>query len=134
MLRKHEINLMVLDWALDTCGAEVLRFSREHFPAIPIIVMSGLPCDVRTDALLQQADAFLAKPFSAAVLTAQVQQLLLRTGDGSRNFLPHYEEDIMTLEDLKAKYIRQVALRLGSITATAKALNVHRQTVSAVLR
>ena len=83
-LRKHKIDLMVLDWALDTCGAEVLRFAREHFPALPVIVMSGLSCDVRTDALLQQADAFLSQalqchcPHCASPTTAVAYRATVR--------------------------------------------------------
>ena len=70
-LQNHRVALTVLDWGLDRCGSEVLRESKTLYPQMPVIVMSGRPYDVRTDAIVGQADTFLMKPFSATVLKSQ---------------------------------------------------------------
>jgi ActR/RegA family two-component response regulator len=102
---------------------------------MPVIVMSGRPYDVRTDAIVGQADAFLAKPFSATVLKSQVGQLLERA-EGVRNaFLPEKPEGIRPLCEIKELYIRHVVQLLNdNISLAATKLGIHRQTVAAALR
>ena len=75
-VKQNKITLVVLDWGLDRNGGEVLQATRALYPEMPVIVVSGRPYDVRTDAIVGQADAFLHKPFSATVLRNQVAQLL----------------------------------------------------------
>ncbi|MGD0262408.1 MAG: response regulator [Verrucomicrobiota bacterium] len=134
-LEKNTVALIVLDWGLDRSGAEVLQFSRELYPLMPVIVMSGQPFDVRTDAVVQQADAFLQKPFSATVLTSQVTQLIKRARSSNPEFLPQRSENILPLDEVKNIYIRHVVHLLNNnVSLAAKGLGIHRQTVSAVLK
>jgi DNA-binding response OmpR family regulator len=134
-LTREKIAVTVLDWGLDRSGAEVLRVAKELYPLMPVIAMSGLPFDVRTDAVVHQADAFLQKPFSATVLISQVRQFIERARQTPAILLPRRAEDICRLDEIKAIYIRHVVeLFDGSISPAAEALGVHRQTVSAVLR
>ncbi len=134
-LQCNRIALTVLDWGLDRCGAEVLRELNQHCPQVPVIVMSGRPYDVRTDAIVGQADAFLAKPFSATVLRNQVLRLLRRAEDHERAILPRDPEDIRPLGEIKELYIRHVVGLLNdNVSLAADKLGVHRQTVSAALR
>lgn len=134
-LKDHRVALTLLDWGLDRCGAEALRESKAQYPQMPVIVMSGRPYDVRTDAIVGQADAFLAKPFSATVLKSQVGQLLERA-EGVRNaFLPEKPEGIRPLCEIKELYIRHVVQLLNdNISLAATKLGIHRQTVAAALR
>src|SRR2546425_1097161 len=74
-LKGNKVNLLVLDWGLDRSGAEVLRECRVLNPQMPVIVVSGQLYDVRTDAMVAQAVAFLHKPLSGTVLTQQIRQL-----------------------------------------------------------
>jgi DNA-binding NtrC family response regulator len=134
-LQSHRIALVVLDWGLDRCGSEVLREINEHWPEVPVIVMSGRPYDVRTDAIVGHADAFLAKPFSATVLGSQALRLLKRAERNAQALLPQGPKDIRPLSEIKEIYI-QHAVRLldDNVSLTADKLGIHRQTVSAALR
>lgn len=134
-LGQENISAMVLDWGLDRSGSEVLKVAKELRPLMPAIVMSGLPFDVRTDAALHQADAFLQKPFSAAVLVSQVRQAIGRRQSLPSIPLPCAPEEILPLEKVKQIYIAHVVELLdGSIVRAADFLGLHRHTVSAALK
>jgi DNA-binding response OmpR family regulator len=129
-LNNSNIKLTVLDWGLDRCGSEVLRVAKRLYPQMPVLVMSGQPFDVRTDALMEEADAFLPKPFSCLVLNKQAAQLI-----GRDTFLPKRPEDILPLKEVKRLYIQRVVALLDNNTSlAAEKLQIHRQTVSAALQ
>jgi DNA-binding NtrC family response regulator len=129
-LSNDRFKVMVLDWGLDRCGSEVLRVAKSLYPQMQVLVMSGMPFDVRTDAFMEEADAFLSKPFSLTVLGMQVAQLNARD-----TFLPKRPEDILPLEEVKRVYIqRVVALLNNNASLAAEKLQIHRQTVSAALQ
>jgi len=130
-LKSNKVNLLVLDWGLDRSGAEVLRECRVVNPEMPVIVVSGQPYDVRTDAMVAQAVAFLHKPLSATVLGQQIRQLLKRCQVRSEPLLPKELSDIRPLSEIKGLYIRHV-LRLleDNISLAAEKLGIHRQTVA----
>jgi DNA-binding NtrC family response regulator len=129
-LNNDRFKLMVLDWGLDRCGSEVLHLAKRLYPQMPVLVMSGLPFDVRTDAIMEEADAFLPKPFSNIVLNKQAAQLIARD-----TFLPKRPEDILPLEEVKRVYIQHVvALLDNNASLAAEKLHIHRQTVSAALQ
>jgi DNA-binding NtrC family response regulator len=133
-LKTAKISLMILDWNLDRRGVEVIRFARELQPLLPVLVISGHPDDPRTDALVEQADAFLEKPFNLTLFTNQVSRLLLRSQSAPDPFLPRKPEDIQPLKEVKRQYIRVAAKLLNNnISRTAERLGVHRQTVAAAL-
>jgi DNA-binding response OmpR family regulator len=135
VLQSNRVALTVLDWGLDRCGAEVLRVMKQQRPEVLVLVMSGLHHDVRTDAMVEQADAFLEKPFSATVLKHQVLRMLRRAEDQARAILPRNPEDIRPLSEIKELYIRHVVGLLNdNISLAAEKLGIHRQTVSATLR
>ena len=134
-LRRNQVALTVLDWGLDRSGAEVLRLARELYPLMPAIVVSGLPFDVRTDALAGEADAFLQKPFSATVLVSQVTQLLKRARSSLPDLLPQRPQQILPLEQVRHLYIRHVVYLLNNnVSLAARGLGIHRQTVAAALQ
>jgi DNA-binding NtrC family response regulator len=135
ILAKEEFTAMVLDWGLDRSGAEVLRVAKEMCPSMPVVVVSGMPFDVRTDAVVKKADAFLDKPFSGMVLISQVKQLVERVRLSASIPLPQRPEDILPLQQVQALYIRHVVSLLeGNKSRAADALGIHRQTVSAALK
>ncbi len=102
---------------------------------MPVIVISGRPYDVRTDAIVGQADAFLAKPFSTTVLKSQVSQLLKRARGVGQPLLPEKPEGIRPLGEIKELYIRHaVHLLNDNVSLAAERLGIHRQTVAAALR
>lgn len=135
-LKANMIALTVLDWRLDDgCGDKVLHEARSHYPQMPVLVISGQPYDVRTDAIVAQADAFLDKPLSGIVLQIQVKQLLKRAQRFSQLLFPEVPEDIRPLSEIKDTYIRHVVHLLNAnVSLAAQKLGVHRQTVAAALK
>jgi DNA-binding NtrC family response regulator len=139
VIRSTKIALTLLDWSLhgplDSSGSEVLRVCREFCPLMPVIVMSGLGLDVRTDAVIEQADGFLEKPFSVSVISSHVNWWLKRLKGTPKVFLPQRREDILPLEKFKRIYIRHVVQLLDdNVSLAAEKLGLHRQTVSAVMK
>lgn len=137
-LGNNKVSLTLLDWGLrgglDTSGAEVLQFCKERYPVMPVIVMSGMPIDVRTDATTKQADGFLAKPFNGTLIVAHVNQWLNRLRRTSKNSLPQSGADIVPLDKLESRYIRHVVQLLNyDIARAAEKLGVSQETVSAAL-
>jgi DNA-binding NtrC family response regulator len=137
-LGNHKIALVLLDWGLrggmDTSGADVLEYCKERFPMLPVIVMSGMPIDVRTDATTKQADGFLAKPFNATLIVAHVNQWLNRLKSTTKTSLPQRGEDIVPLNKLESRYIRHVVQLLNDdISLAAAKLGVSPEAVSAAL-
>jgi len=135
----NRISLTLLDWGLrgglDTSGAEVLQFCKERYPMMPVIVMSGMPIDVRTDATTKQADGFLAKPFNGTLIVAHVNQWLNRIRRTSKGSLPQNGADIVRLDKLESRYIRHVVQLLNyDIASAAEKLGVSQDTISAALK
>ena len=139
LIRSNKIALTLLDWGLrgplDNSGSQVLRVCRELCPLMPVIVMSGLGLDARTDAVIEQADGFLAKPFSNRVIKSHVNRWLQRLRTTPKVFLPQCPEDILPLRKFKRVYIRHVVQLLDdNVSLAAEKLGIHRETVSAALR
>ena len=135
----NRISLTLLDWGLrgglDTSGAEVLQFCKERYPMMPVIVMSGMPIDVRTDATTKQADGFLAKPFNGTLIVAHVNQWLNRIRRTSKGSLPQNRADIVPLDKLESRYIRHVVQLLNyDIASAAEKLGVSQEIISAALK
>jgi len=138
-LVNNKISLTLLDWGLryglDTSGAEVLQFCKERYPLMPVVVMSGLPIDVRTDATTKQADGFLAKPFNGTLIAAHVKQWINRISRTSKNALPQRIQDIVPLSKLQSRYIRHVVqLADYDLPLAAEKLGVSEEAISVVLR
>ncbi|HZR19353.1 MAG TPA: DNA-binding response regulator [Verrucomicrobiae bacterium] len=130
-MQTQKISLTVLDWGLDRSGVEVLTVARELYPSMPVVVISGMPLEVRTDAVVNKADAFLSKPFSATVLAGQVMQLIERTRQAPAILLPQRPEDVLSLQEVQSIYIRHVVQLLeGNKSRAAEALGIHRHTIS----
>jgi DNA-binding response OmpR family regulator len=133
-LHAQKITLTVLDWGLDRSGVEVLTVARELYPSMPVVVISGMPLEVRTDAVVNKADAFLSKPFSETVLTGQVMQLIERTRQAPAIRLPQRPEDVLSLQEVQSIYIRHVVQLLGGNRSRgAEVLGIHRHTVSSAI-
>ena len=137
-LQTQKIAVTLLDWTLDkkgAGGAEVLAYCNEHHPLMAVIVMSGQPFDVRTDALIKHADGFLEKSFGETMVVSHVRRWLERLQAAPRIMLPREEDEILPLDEIKAIYIRHVAQLLdNNATRAAERLGIHRQTVTAVLK
>ena len=116
-------------------GSAVLRACREVNLLLPVIVMSGNQrFDARTDALMQNADSFLQKPFSVDMLARHVRFWMQRARGARATFRLSAEDDIIPCDELKRRYVRSVvALLGGNLSEAARRLQLHRHTVAALL-
>jgi DNA-binding NtrC family response regulator len=142
ILKREEISIVLLDWNLKgsgtsegTTGASVIHASRKTDPTMPVIVISGATeMDVRTDAVMEQADSFMAKPFSMSVLLAHVSRLVERHRASKQLLHLNCPEQILPLDEVKNRYIKKaVAVCEGNITLAAAKLGVHRHTVMSAI-
>jgi len=144
LVRSVPFALVLLDWDLvrgkatadepDT-GSAVLQACREVNLLLPVIDMSGNQrLDARTDALMQNADSFLQKPFSVEMLSRHVRFWMQRSRGAHATFRLTGEDDIIPCDELKRRYVRAVvALLGGNLSEAARRLELHRHTVASIL-
>ncbi len=76
-LEKEQPSLILLDNRLpDGFGLELIGFIKQHYPAIKIVMISGIDFAAEDAALEMGADTFLAKPFTKAQLQDSIRNLL----------------------------------------------------------
>jgi len=76
-LDKEQPSLIVLDNRLpDGLGIDFIAYLKTQYPAIKILMISGVDVAARDAALETGADTFLAKPFTQAQLKGSVSSLL----------------------------------------------------------
>jgi DNA-binding response OmpR family regulator len=76
-LDKEQPSLIVLDNRLpDGLGIDFIAFLKTQYPAIKILMISGVDIAAKDAALETGADTFLAKPFTQAQLKSSVSSLL----------------------------------------------------------
>jgi two-component system, response regulator RegA len=124
-LERNQVSVLLVDWFLDHVATQVVRTARSISPLLPIIVMSGRSYNVKMDALLADADEFLAN---------RVKRWMGRLQAAPDVFLPRRAEDVILLDEVKYRYIRHVVQLVGNnISLAAQKLGVHRQTISAAM-
>lgn len=141
VLKKQSIALVLLDWNLTDpitgmrgTGSSVLKLCRAIHEFTPVIVMSGEKgLDVRTDAVLEAADSFLAKPFSMGLLVTHVRRWLHRQRYEQTQFKFVGEHDMVSLEEMRLQYGRWAIKTLGSVNRAASKLKIHRHTLAALI-
>lgn len=78
-LRDDRFELVVLDVTMPgRTGYDVLAFARATRPGLPVILMSGYIARVRGERGEDEPDAFIEKPFTAGILDAAIDDVLLR--------------------------------------------------------
>jgi DNA-binding response OmpR family regulator len=74
-LRENQTDLILLDNRLpDGYGLDFIKYIKTNYPAIKIIMISGVDVSAEDFALEMGADLFLAKPFTKATLLHSVDQ------------------------------------------------------------
>lgn len=138
-LKRDDIRLVILDWNLKKLnakrsGAAVLRLCRELDPWLPVVVVSGeTDYDLRTDAILAQADSFLAKPFSMTLLEQHARRWINRINRPKEAFDALCEAGPIRFTDLKRQYFEYAVRTLGSVSKASLAIGVNRQTIASSL-
>jgi len=144
LLEEHDVTLVIADWDLSGgrcapedpgCGSAVLEACRRKDRDVPVIVISGNGMiDARSDALTAQASSFLAKPFGLNLLARHVDYWLERDKPVLFCLNLTGEKDIVTLDQLKRRYVvAVVGLLRGNVTEAARRLGAHRHTVGAIM-
>lgn len=144
-VQKQTFSLVLLDWDLSrgqrrpddpVTGATVLTACRERSPLMPVIVMSGQQAiDARTDALMAEADSFLAKPFNLALMIRHLRHWLARTRTTASGGSPLNAAEILPFEEMKRRYVlNAVQATGGKVVEAARRLRLHRQTVAAIVK
>ncbi len=78
-LRDQAFGLVILDVVMPgRSGYDVLAIARQLLPRCPIILMSGYTDRVRGEGGDEEPDAFLEKPFTAAVLDTAIDDVMLK--------------------------------------------------------
>jgi two-component system, OmpR family, response regulator len=82
LARDHRPDAVVLDVMLpDMNGLEVLRKLREHYPGLPLLLLTAKDAvEDRIAGLTAGGDDYVTKPFSLEELVLRVRALLRRTG------------------------------------------------------
>ncbi|HLZ89329.1 MAG TPA: response regulator [Puia sp.] len=76
-LEKEQPSLIVLDNRLpDGLGIDFIGYLKAQYPAIKILMISGVDIEAKDAALEIGADTFLSKPFTQSQLTSSVSSLL----------------------------------------------------------
>lgn len=139
ILDSKRVSMAIIDWGLrgggDTSGSELLCYCKKKFPLMPIVIISGLPFDWQTDAILKEADERIEKTnLNAARVVSTVNRLLKRNSLAPEIFFPQTPDQILTIEKIKKIYIKHVVnLLKGNISEAAIKLGIHRQTVAAAM-
>lgn len=144
-VQQQTFSLVLLDWDLSrgqrrpddpVTGATVLTACRERSPLMPVIVMSGQQAiDARTDALMAEADSFLAKPFNLALMIRHLRHWLARTRTAASGASPLNAAEILPFEEMKRRYVlNAVQATGGKVVEAARRLQLHRQTVAAIVK
>jgi DNA-binding NtrC family response regulator len=138
-LENKPISLLILDWFLrpgfpvpdePALGSQVLKRCREVDQHLPVLVISGYGdvANVGADALMNGADAFMAKPFDTAALVRWVRLWKERQMEP---FSLIDRAHTPTLEEVKTRYVHYIVRREGGeISRAAQILGINRGTVS----
>lgn len=113
LVKEKNPHLVILDIMLpDTDGFEVCSTLREHFPHLPIIILSARGQDMdKITGLELGADDYIVKPFNPLELVARVRTVLRRT---TRNESTHEKKDTMGpfMLDLKTQKVYKSGIPL----------------------
>ena len=130
LAQKSEFNYLVLDLNLGNysvlSGLEVLR---DRWPDARIIILTGYASIASTvSAVKKGADDYLTKPVN-------FEQLLKTLGSNSEEAVEAPTKDVISSGQLEWEHIQRVLMEHdGNISATARALNMHRRTLQRKLQ
>lgn len=139
-IREGRGSLVLVDWDLRkakgsdkdaSTGSAILRTCSEVDPLLPVVAMSGAAdYDARSDAMMWDADSFLAKPFPLTLLSKHLARWAARIR-AEQNLFTELETGIIQTADMVNRaYARAVVEKVGSILQAAPKLGLSRQTVA----
>lgn len=137
---QNNFDSIVLDLFLDgESGLSILSQLRQRYPKASILVLTGYASIATTvQAIKLGADNYLPKPANATqILSALSQEPVEPLQSAQQNGTAQEGEgndteaqDVLSVERLQWEHIQTVlAQNLGNISATARALGMHRRTL-----
>lgn len=89
VLKYTTIDLLITDLNMpEVNGIELVKFTEEHFPSMPKLVITGLPTvDNAIDAIKSGALEYLTKPFTSDELSRAITSSILKTKTSSGKVL-----------------------------------------------
>jgi two-component system response regulator RegA len=127
----HERIVLDLNLAGDS-GLALLSRIMDIEPQARIVMLTGY-ASVATavEAIKRGAINYLCKPVTAAELISAYEEEVADTGDSG----PLFEGDPLSIDQLEWEHIQRVLMdHDGNISATARALNMHRRTLQRKLQ
>jgi len=78
LLKEDEYDLIITDMRMPKMsGLDLLRFVKDNYPKLPVVVVSGYNLGPQQDALVAEfADGFLSKPFKVKDIEKLLKKLL----------------------------------------------------------
>ncbi|MFZ1666738.1 MAG: sigma 54-interacting transcriptional regulator, partial [Flavobacteriales bacterium] len=78
VLEQGPVDLVITDLNMpDVSGTQLVRYVAQHFPKIPVLVITGFPdVQVAVDVMKQGAVEYLVKPVTEAELRSAVEKVL----------------------------------------------------------
>ena len=140
LLREHLPDCVVLDLKLvETTGLQLLSQLLAIKPDLQVVVLTGYASVATTvEAIKQGAVNYLCKPATTDEILAAFDECrgaiyCARNPEGVINHAP--AENPLSVDRVEWEYIqRQLAANNGNITATARALGMHRRTLQRKLQ
>lgn len=137
---QNDFDTIVLDLFLDgESGLSILSQLRQRYPKASILILTGYASIATTvQAIKLGADNYLPKPANATqILNALSQepvellQSVQQSGTAQKEGSNDTEaQDVLSVDRLQWEHIQTVlAQNLGNISATARALGMHRRTL-----
>ena len=123
--RTLQLNYIILDLFLgDDSGLSILTELREHHPSSNILVLTGYASIATTvQAIKLGADNYLPKP-------ANAKQILQALEESPTEVEKEHEAEPLSVDRLEWEHIQAVlAQHDGNVSATARALGMHRRTL-----
>lgn len=102
VLRYNTIDLLITDIQMpEVNGIELLKYTEEHFPELPKLVITGMPSvDNAVNALQSGALGYLIKPFTIEELSTSIKSSLLKSINTKSN-----SETLLTEQNSYAEII-----------------------------
>ncbi|MCG9026632.1 response regulator [Laribacter hongkongensis] len=125
------IDGVLLDLNLAGCsGLRLIGPVREALPTVPVVVLTGYASiATAVDAIKLGATQYLAKPADTTAILAALAARAPETGQAPP------PEQTMSLKRLSWEHVQRVlAEHDGNISATARALHMHRRTLQRMLQ
>lgn len=131
LIGRHEFDLILLDLNLDgESGLKLLQVILQQQPEARVVMLTAY-ASVATavDAIKRGAENYLCKPITASDIAGLLDEM------GNENASADVSDNPLSVDRLEWEHLQRVLMEHdGNISATARALNMHRRTLQRKLQ